>query len=133
MEKRLNKPSSDVSDEANNQGTAGPQPATSEVKTKGYIVDGCSSFCLYDVIINFSQEQNQNLIRRQTFASLQHGFLWSEENVVLYNFETPKGVWENVLTYNILTLIFIKSLFRADVMPQCCTGRYYAWQLLFAI
>ena len=29
-------------------------------------------------------------IRRQAFASLQHGFLRYEENVVLYNFETPK-------------------------------------------
>ena len=28
--------------------------------------------------------------RRQAFTSLQHGFLWSEENVVLYNFETPE-------------------------------------------
>ena len=38
MEERLNKPSSEVSDEANNQGTAGTQPATNEVKSKGHIV-----------------------------------------------------------------------------------------------
>ena len=57
----------------------------------------------------------------------------SEENVVLYNFETPKGVWENVVSYNILTLNFIKSLFKADVMSQYYIGRCYAWQMLFAI
>ena len=38
MERRLNKPSSEASDGANNQGTAGAQPATKEVKTKGHIV-----------------------------------------------------------------------------------------------
>ena len=37
VEKRLNKPLTEVSDEANNQGTAGAQPATNEVKTKGHI------------------------------------------------------------------------------------------------
>ena len=36
--KRLNKPSSEASDGANNQGTTGAQPATKEVKTKGHIV-----------------------------------------------------------------------------------------------
>ena len=35
--KRHNKPSREVTDGANNQGTAGDQPITSEVKTKGYI------------------------------------------------------------------------------------------------
>ena len=38
MEKRLNKPSREISDGANNQGTTGVQPATNEVKTKGNIV-----------------------------------------------------------------------------------------------
>ena len=38
VERRLNKPSREVSDGANNQGTAGAQPATNEVKTKGHIV-----------------------------------------------------------------------------------------------
>ena len=38
MEKRLNKSSREVSDDANHQGTAGAQPATNEVKTKGHIV-----------------------------------------------------------------------------------------------
>ena len=38
VEKRLNKPSREVSVETNNQGTAGAQPATNEVKTKGHIV-----------------------------------------------------------------------------------------------
>ena len=53
------------------------------------------------VIINFLKNRTKILIRRQAFASLQHGFLRSEENVVLYNFETPEDVWENILTYNI--------------------------------
>ena len=38
VEKRLNKPSREVSDKANNQGTACAQPATNEVKIKGHIV-----------------------------------------------------------------------------------------------
>ena len=38
VERRLNKPSSETSDGANNQGTTGAQPATKEVKTKGHIV-----------------------------------------------------------------------------------------------
>ena len=38
VEKRLNKPSSETSDGANNQGTTGAQPATNEVKTKFHIV-----------------------------------------------------------------------------------------------
>ena len=94
-------------------------------------VDGCFSFCFYDVIINFLINRTNIWIWRQAFASLQHCFLRSEENV-LYNFETPKGVWENV-SYNILTFNFIKSLFKADVMPQCYMGRCYAWQMLFGI
>ena len=35
---QLNKPSREVSDGANNQGTTGSQPTTNEVKTKGHIV-----------------------------------------------------------------------------------------------
>ena len=38
VERRLNKPSSEASDVANNQGTTDAQPATKEVKTKGHIV-----------------------------------------------------------------------------------------------
>ena len=38
MERRLNKPSSEAFDGANNKGTSGAQPATKEVKTKGHIV-----------------------------------------------------------------------------------------------
>ena len=38
VERRLNKPSSEASDGANNQGTTGAQPATKEVKEKGHIV-----------------------------------------------------------------------------------------------
>ena len=48
------------------------------------------------VIINFLKNRTKILIRRQAFASLQLGFFRSEENVVLYNSETPEGVWENV-------------------------------------
>ena len=36
--RRLNRPSREAPDRANNQGTAGVQPATNEVKTKGHIV-----------------------------------------------------------------------------------------------
>ena len=38
VERRLNKPSSETSDGAINQGTTSAQPATNEVKTKGHIV-----------------------------------------------------------------------------------------------
>ena len=38
VERRFNKPSSETSDGAKNQGTTGAQPATNEVKTKGHIV-----------------------------------------------------------------------------------------------
>ena len=38
VEERLNKPSREVSDQANNQGTMGAQHATNEVKTKDHIV-----------------------------------------------------------------------------------------------
>ena len=38
VERRLNRPSREVPDRANNLGTTGAQPATSEVKTKGHIV-----------------------------------------------------------------------------------------------
>ena len=38
VERRLNRPSREAPDRANNQGTVGAQPATNEVKTKGHIV-----------------------------------------------------------------------------------------------
>ena len=38
MEKRLTQSTRQVNDEANSQGTAGTQPTTNEVKTKGHIV-----------------------------------------------------------------------------------------------
>ena len=38
VEKKLNRPSKEVTDGANNQGTAGIQPTTNEVKTKSHIV-----------------------------------------------------------------------------------------------
>ena len=38
VEKRLNKPSREVTDGANNQSTVGAQPTTDEIKTKGHIV-----------------------------------------------------------------------------------------------
>ena len=46
----------------------------------------------YHIIINFLMNRTKILIWRQAFASLQHCFLRSEENVVLHNFETPEGV-----------------------------------------
>ena len=45
MERRLNKPSSETSDGANNQGTTGAQSATNEVKTKGHIVIPTHKVC----------------------------------------------------------------------------------------
>ena len=33
----------------------------------------------------------------------------------------------------IFDTLFFKTLFKADIMPQCCIGKYYAWQMLFAI
>ena len=42
-----------------------------------------------------------------------------------------RGLWENVVSYNILTFIFIKSFLKAAyVMPFCNVGRCYAWQML---
>ena len=38
VEKRLNRPSREVTDGANNQGITGTQPPINEVKTKGHIV-----------------------------------------------------------------------------------------------
>ena len=38
VERRLNRPSREVTDGANGQGTTGAQPTTNEVKTKGHIV-----------------------------------------------------------------------------------------------
>ena len=38
VEKRLNRPSREVTDGANNQETTGAQPTTNEVKTKGHII-----------------------------------------------------------------------------------------------
>ena len=38
MEKRLTKPTSEESNDANNQGTTDTKPTTNEVKTKGHIV-----------------------------------------------------------------------------------------------
>ena len=38
VERRLNRPSREAPDRANNQGTTGAQSATNEVKTKGHIV-----------------------------------------------------------------------------------------------
>ena len=38
VEKRFNKPSREAIDVSNNQGTAGTQPTTNEVQTKGHIV-----------------------------------------------------------------------------------------------
>ena len=91
------------------------------------------SYKVYYIIINFLNNKTNIWIWRQAFVSLQYSFLRSEENVVIYNFETPKGVWENVVSCNIWHLIFTKTLFKAQVMPQCYIGRCYAWHMLFAI
>ena len=71
---------------------------------------------IFFFFVNFLKNRTISRIERQAFATLQLGFLRSEENV-LYNFDTPDGVWENVLSCNILTLYFLKTFLRADVMP----------------
>ena len=67
--KRLNKPSREVTDGANNQGTTGAQPATNEVKTKGHIVipythglcESIKKICgRYDILTHF---KGSNTIR----------------------------------------------------------------------
>ena len=44
-----------------------------------FYIDGCFSFCFYGVITNFLKNRTTFVIRRQAFASLQHGFLRSVE------------------------------------------------------
>ena len=61
----------------------------------------CSNVFL--VVDDFLKNRTKFLLRRQAFASLQHGFLRSVENGFIYNFITPNGVWENVFLYNIDT------------------------------
>ena len=71
------------------------------------------------------------MLRRQAFASLQHGFLRSVKNVFIYNFVTSNGVWENVYLYNIETY-FLLSLFGRCYALLCHRQIIYAWQMLFA-
>ena len=44
-----------------------------------------------------------------------------------------KGVWENVMTYNILMFCFYKIIFKADVMPfiivDVISGRCYSHEI----
>ena len=66
----------------------------------------------------FLYSRTNILFRRQAFASLQHGFLRSKENVALYNFETPKRCRGKIFFQLIIFfLIFCKIIFKADVMP----------------
>ena len=44
---------------------------------------------------------------------------------MIYNFVTPKGVWENVLPYNIDTCFFYYYHCLADIMPYCVIGRCF--------
>ena len=84
--------------------------------------------------MNFLNNRTNIWIWRQPFVSLSHGFLRSEENV-LYNFETPEGVWENVVSCSIMTF-FLKHYLRqmlclnvvqADVLPGRCYLPYNMW------
>ena len=84
------------------------------------------------------------MLRRKAFASLQHGFLRSVENVYIYNFVTPNGVWENVFLYNIDTYFLLSLLGRCYallykfatmglignlmVAPSCCS-KYLHWKM----
>ena len=81
------------------------------------------------------------MLRRQAFASLQHGFLRSVENVFIYNFVTPNGVWENVLLYNIDTCFLITLIGRCYAflyswqifLPGRCYLPYEMWQMLLPL
>ena len=71
------------------------------------------------------------MLRRQAFANSQHGFLRSVENVFIYNFVTPNGVWE-MFCFIILTLVF----YNIDWQILCLIvslANAFAWQMLFAI
>ena len=45
------------------------------------------------------------MLRRQAFASLQHGFLMTVENVFIHNFVTANGVWGKNHVHNIQDFI----------------------------
>ena len=78
------------------------------------------------------------MLKRKAFASLQHGFLRSVENVYIYNFVTPNGVWENVFLYNIDTYFLLSLLGRCYAllchsrcfMPGRCYLPFRMWQML---
>ena len=73
LEKRLTGSTSEVNDEYNSQGTAGAQPTTNEVKTKGHIViPYTQSLCKsikriwgrYGILIHFRGNSTINPLKR---------------------------------------------------------------------
>ena len=85
------------------------------------------------VVVNFLKNRTIIGIERKLSPVFQHGFLRSEENVVLYKFDIPDGVWENIISSNIWTLMVFLNILRADVMPQCYVGRCFALADVIAI
>ena len=76
-------------------------------KLKRAYIDGCFSFC-FVILLKLNQIQNTQrtekyFSRGQAFASFQHGFLRSAENVGLHN--VSDSVWEDVNLYNINTVV----------------------------
>ena len=62
-------------------------------------INGCFSFCLVQYSLKFSQEQNKFWLGDKLLPSFKHGFLRSEENVNLNNFQ-PLMVYDCWSTYS---------------------------------
>ena len=71
------------------------------------------------------------MLSSQAFASLQHGFLRTMENVFIHNLVTPNGVWE-IFFFIILTLIFI-FVMRQMLCLYVSMADVIAWQMLYAL
>ena len=72
MEKRLNSPSREVTDGANNQGTTGTQPTNNEVITKGDIF-----YLTHKVSVRVSRRSVGGMEYRPTSKVVPSGTYWS--------------------------------------------------------
>ena len=95
VEKRLNKPSSEVSDEANNQGTAGAQPATNEVKPRVTL-----SYLMYKVFVKVSKRFVGGMAYRPTSKVITpSGTYWSAPRTkTLWSAKMGPYISSNVVT-----------------------------------
>ena len=57
------------------------------------------------MVLYLKLKQVQNSLKRQAFASFQHGFLRSAENIDLHNLGAV--VWENVHLHNITNTVHV--------------------------